>query len=86
MNTGISKKISQILRLSEVKDDKGFVKQYIIETRDNKKGAWERVFQSSVLKKTLNKKHFFIHFAIRHLGYGPVFLQRQKKRRKLNKG
>jgi len=80
MNTKVYKKISQVLRVLEVKDDEGYIETYIIETRESKKRPWKKTFESSVLKKVLMKKHFLIHFAIRQFGYGAEFLQRRKKR------
>ncbi len=80
MNIKVYKRISQILRVIEVKDDEGYVEKYIIETRNSKKNPWKFAFESPVLKKVLLKKHYYIHFAIRHLGYGAEFLDRRKKR------
>jgi hypothetical protein len=83
MNTKIYKKIGQILRITEVKDDEGYIDDYVVETRNSKNEPWKNVFSSRALKKVLVKKHFYTHFAIRHLGYGPVYLKRQKIRRDL---
>ena len=80
MNIKVYKRISQILRVIEVKDDEGYVDKYLIETRNSKKDPWKFAFESPVLKKALLKKHYFTHFAIRHLGYGAEFLYRRKKR------
>ncbi len=80
MNIKIYKKIAQVLRVSEVKNDEGYIEKYIIETRESKKCPWKNTFESSVLKKALMKKHFLIHFAIRKFGYSAEFLQRRRKR------
>ncbi|MFC2080452.1 hypothetical protein ACFLRQ_03150 [Bacteroidota bacterium] len=81
MKVKIYKKICLILQVVEVKDDEGYIEKYVLESRDNKKAAWKDVFESPSLKKTLAKKHFYTHFAIRHLGYGEEFLKRKKKRK-----
>ena len=83
MKIKIYKKICQILRIIEIKDDEGYVDKYVLETRDNNKGEWKDIFESPALKKALAKKHFYMHFAIRHLGYGDEFLKRRKKRKKI---
>ncbi len=83
MKTKIYRKVCQILRLIELKDDSGYVEKYVIEIRDNVSDPWKNVFESPALKKALMKKHYYLHFAMRHLGYGSAFLQKQKKRRAL---
>ena len=80
MNIKIYKKICQILRVIEVKDDEGYIEKYIIETRNSIKNPWKSAFESPALKKVLLKKHYFIHYAIRHLGYSTEFLNRRKKK------
>jgi len=81
MKIKIYKKICQILQIVEKMDDEGYVDLYILESRDTPKAEWKNVFQSPSLKKTLAKKHFYMQFAIRHIGYGDEFLKRKKKRK-----
>ena len=83
MKARILKKISVILRMREVKDEEGYIENYVIESRDSKKAEWKNIFESPSLRKALAKKHFYTHFAIRHLNYGDEFLRRKKKRKNI---
>ncbi len=83
MKAKIIKKISGILQMREVLDDEGYVENYIVESRPSTKAEWKNVFESPSIRKALAKKHFYVHFALRHLNYGDEFIRRKKKRKNI---
>jgi len=81
MNLKIYKKICELVRIEEIKDDEGYVTLYLVQSRKTKKREWETIFESSSLKKTLLKKHFQILIVIKELGHRQDLLNKRKKQR-----
>jgi len=81
MNLKIYKKICELVRIEEIKDEEGNVELYLVQSRKTKKQEWETIFESSSLKKTLLKKHFYILVVIRDLGYRRDLLNKRRKQR-----
>jgi len=77
----IYRKICELVRIVEVKDDDGDIKTYLVQSRHNKHAEWKTIQDTISLKKAIQKKHFQILIAIRDLGYRQDFLRKRKLRR-----
>lgn len=77
----IYRKICQLVRIVEVKDDEDNIKTYLVQSRHNKNQDWKTIQDTISLKKAIQKKHFQILIAIRDLGYRQDFLRKRKIRR-----
>lgn len=81
LNTRIYKKICELVRIEEVKDEEGQVINYLVQSKRTKKDEWNTISETISLKKAIQKKHFQVLIAIRDLGYRPDFLAKRKKRK-----
>jgi len=81
MNLKIYRKICQLVRIEEIKDEEGYVVNYLVQSKKRCKDEWVTILETIQKKKAIQKKHFQILITIRDLGYRSDFLARRKRRK-----